>query len=128
MKRRIQQRHNLPEVTGLSTDLNETERSVIDREGSPKSRRKTSHLKDVPETLELRESLRDRCNEVASKLDHASPLSKDQMEQVARRTLEEADLPERYLGWMMVMLSSGFWKDSLAAVPPERRLFCCLTV
>jgi geranylgeranyl pyrophosphate synthase len=45
------------------------------------------------------------------------------MEQVARQTLEEADLPERYLGWVMVMLSSGFWKDSLAAVPPHRRLF-----
>ena len=45
------------------------------------------------------------------------------MEQVARRALEEADLPEAYLGWMMVMISSEFWKDSLAAVPPERRLF-----
>nr|WP_235033494.1 polyprenyl synthetase family protein [Rubripirellula obstinata] len=80
-------------------------------------------MKDVPETLELRESLRDRCNEVASRLDHTAPLSKDQMEEVARRTLEEADLPERYLGWIMVMLSSGFWTDALAAVPPERRLF-----
>jgi geranylgeranyl pyrophosphate synthase len=107
----------------LSTDLNETERSVSERAGNQTSRRKTSHLKDVPETLELRESLRDRCNDIAARLDHASPLTKDQMEQVARQTLEEADLPERYLGWMMVMLSSGFWKDALAAVPPERRLF-----
>ena len=45
------------------------------------------------------------------------------MEQVARRALEEADLPEAYLGWMMVMISSEFWKESLSAVPPERRLF-----
>ena len=45
------------------------------------------------------------------------------MEQVARRALEEADLPEGYLGWMMVMISSEFWKEPLAAVPPERRLF-----
>ena len=50
-------------------------------------------------------------------------MTKDEMEQVARRTLEEADLPEGYLGWMMVMISSEFWKESLAAVPPERRLF-----
>ncbi|MCG8648632.1 MAG: polyprenyl synthetase family protein, partial [Pirellulales bacterium] len=35
----------------------------------------------------------------------------------------EADLPEGYLGWMMVMISSEFWKDSLSAVPPHRRLF-----
>jgi geranylgeranyl pyrophosphate synthase len=50
-------------------------------------------------------------------------MTKDEMEQVARRALEEADLPEAYLGWMMVMISSEFWKESLAAVPPERRLF-----
>ncbi|KAA1259414.1 All-trans-nonaprenyl-diphosphate synthase (geranyl-diphosphate specific) [Rubripirellula obstinata] len=107
----------------MSTDLNETENAETKTSSGSKVRRKTSHLKDVPETLELRESLRDRCNEVASRLDHTAPLSKDQMEEVARRTLEEADLPERYLGWIMVMLSSGFWTDALAAVPPERRLF-----
>jgi len=50
-------------------------------------------------------------------------MTKDEMEQVARRALEEADLPEGYLGWMMVMISSEFWKEPLAAVPPERRLF-----
>ena len=37
--------------------------------------------------------------------------------------LEEADLPEGYLGWMMVMISSAFWKGPLSSVPPERRLF-----
>ncbi len=50
-------------------------------------------------------------------------MNKDDMEKVARGMIEEADLPEGYLGWLMVMLSSSFWKDSLAAVPPERRLF-----
>ena len=45
------------------------------------------------------------------------------MEQVARAALEEADLPEGYLGWMMVMISSAFWKTQLASVPHERRLF-----
>ena len=51
------------------------------------------------------------------------PLTKDDMEKVARRTLEEADLPEGYLGWVMVMLSTAFWREELKAVPPERRLF-----
>ncbi len=91
--------------------------------GGRSARRKTSHLKTVPETLELRESLRGRCDEIASRLDRTSPMTKDQMEQIARRALEEADLPEGYLGWMMVMISSAFWKDALSAVPPERRLF-----
>lgn len=87
------------------------------------SRRKTSHLKDVPDSLEMRESLRARCAEIAAKIDRSVPMTKDEMEQVARRALEEADLPEGYLGWMMVMISSEFWKEPLAAVPPERRLF-----
>lgn len=71
----------------------------------------------------MRENLRARCEEVAARLDHSTPLAKDQMEQIARRMLSEADLPEGYLGWSMVMISSAFWKDALAAVPPERRLF-----
>ncbi|MGB7347345.1 MAG: polyprenyl synthetase family protein [Pirellulaceae bacterium] len=71
----------------------------------------------------MRESLRDRCDEIASRLPRDVPMTKDEMEQVARRSLEEADLPEGYLGWMMVMISSSFWRDSLKAVPPERRLF-----
>ncbi|MEM9644876.1 MAG: polyprenyl synthetase family protein [Planctomycetota bacterium] len=51
------------------------------------------------------------------------PLTKDEMEKVARRTLEEADLPEGYVGWVMVMLSSEYYREQLASVPPERRLF-----
>lgn len=86
-------------------------------------RRKTSHLKEVPETLAMRESLRDRCAQVAAKLDRSHPMTKDEMEQISRRMLEEADLPESYLGWVMVMISSEFWADALASVPPERRLF-----
>ena len=109
--------------TGLTP--NETSDSTADKTTSSgkSARRKTSHLKDVPETLELRESLRARCADIASRLNRDVPMSKDEMEQIARRALEEADLPEGYLGWMMVMISSAFWEDSLKSVPPERRLF-----
>lgn len=107
--------------SGLSTS-DTAPTSEISPESRP-ARRKTSHLKEVPDTLELRESLRARCADIAARIDRATPMTKDEMEQVARRALEEADLPEAYLGWMMVMISSEFWKESLAAVPPERRLF-----
>ena len=106
--------------SGLSTtEMSSNEEPITSR--SP--RRKTSHLKEVPETLELRESLRARCEDVASRLDPASPVTKDEMEQIARAMIQEADLPESYLGWVMVMISSAFWKGPLSAVPPERRLF-----
>ena len=87
------------------------------------SRRKTSHLKVVPETRQLREQLKRRCDEVASRLDKSQPLTKDEMESVARRLLDEQGLTEGYVGWTMVMLSSAFYRDQVAATDPSRRLF-----
>jgi geranylgeranyl diphosphate synthase, type II len=90
----------------------------------PKRRRRaTSHLKIVPETLELREQLRAECARVASMLDRSRPMTKDQLEQTSRALLESLNMPEGYLGWIMVVLSSEFWRDTVATVPPQRRLF-----
>jgi geranylgeranyl pyrophosphate synthase len=86
-------------------------------------RRQTSHLKLVPQDKLLRERLQARAAEVAAKLDKSRPLAKDEMEALARRTLEEAGQPEDYTGWMMVVLATEFWKDQVAGVPPSRRLF-----
>ena len=95
--------------------------------GSPANRksrrRKTSHLKLVPDSKALREKMRTKCREVAGKLDKSVPLLKDNMERIARATLDELGMPEGYLGWTMVILASEFWRDQIAAIPPERRLF-----
>lgn len=110
--------------TGFSPTDTTASQTVANQSASTRSkRRKTSHLKEVPETLELRESLRARCEQVADRLDRSVPMTKDELEQVARRTLEEADLPESLVGWVMVMISTSFWRHALQAVPPERRLF-----
>ncbi|MCG8450486.1 MAG: polyprenyl synthetase family protein [Pirellulales bacterium] len=85
-------------------------------------RRRTAHLKDVPSTRELREQLRGFCAQTAARLDRKQSLSKDDLEAVARQLLSEHNLPEGYLGWTMVMVSSIFWCDQVAAVPPSRRL------
>ena len=86
-------------------------------------RRQTSHLKLVPETRELRDQLQARCGEVAAKLDKSRPLTKDEMETLARRLLSEAGQPEGFVGWIMVVLATEFYKDQVAAIPPSRRLF-----
>jgi geranylgeranyl pyrophosphate synthase len=99
--------------------LQTTESPKIEKKG----RRKTSHLKLVPETLELREKLRAKCREVASRMNKDLPPTKDELELVARRTLEEMGLGEGYIGWIMVILSSEFFRDSVASIPPSRRLF-----
>jgi geranylgeranyl diphosphate synthase, type II len=118
-------RRNIPLSTLPTTETTELDVAAAavrpQRTKSPK--RKTSHLKLVPETRELRERLKARCREIAAKMDKETPLSKDQMEVVARRLLDEMNLPEGYVGWIMVVLSSAFWEDQVAAVPPSRRLF-----
>ncbi len=91
--------------------------------GKRSRRRKTSHLKEVPASREMRDRLKDRCREVAARLDKSTPMTKDEMESVARRLLEEENLGEGYVGWIMVMLSSEFYRDQVAATDPKRRLF-----
>jgi geranylgeranyl pyrophosphate synthase len=86
-------------------------------------RRKTAHLKDVPQSKAQREALRKRCAEATARLDKAQPLTKDEMEALARQLLADEGLPEGFVGWTMVMLASEFWRDQVAAIPPSRRLF-----
>ncbi len=81
----------------------------------------------MPETRELREALKAKCAEVASRLNKELPPTKDQLEQIARRTLDEMGMPEGYVGWAMVVLSSEFFRDSVAAIPPSVDCFCYLT-
>jgi len=113
-------------LSSLST-ISTNDDSPEDRESpvaaSKSKRRKTSHLKLVPETKELREQLKLRCDEVASRLDKTVTLTKDEMESVARATLESLGLSEGYLGWTMVMISSAFFQEAVAATDPSRRLF-----
>ena len=100
-----------------------TESETVSDVGKKSRRRQTAHLKIVPETKEIREGLRRRCAEVVSKLDKSHTLTKDEMEVVARRILADEQKPEGYLGWMMVVLASEFWRDQVAATDPSRRLF-----
>ncbi len=86
-------------------------------------RRKTSHLKQVPEPQSLRDEIRDRCREITNKIDKSRPMTKDEMEVVVRQILDEMELKEHFIGWTMVMFASEFWRDQVAAVPPSRRLF-----
>ena len=86
-------------------------------------RRKTAHLKDVPETKELRIQMRSKCMELAARLDKSRPLSKDELETISRAVLAELGLHERFVGWTMVVMATEFWREQVAVVPPSRRLF-----
>jgi geranylgeranyl pyrophosphate synthase len=96
-----------------------------EKEGSGRAskRRKTAHLKIVPPTKALRDEMRAQCRATAARLDKSRPLSKDELEAIARGVLDQMGLPEGYVGWTMVVLASAFWQDQVAAVPASRRLF-----
>jgi geranylgeranyl pyrophosphate synthase len=84
--------------------------------------RNSDHLKEVPDSKLLREQVRQRAMELAAGLDKSRPLVRHEMENHARAILLGLQLPEAYLGWTMVALASAFWRDQVAAVPPQRRL------
>ena len=86
------------------------------------NRPKTSHLKLVPPTSELREQIRQQCQKLAAVIDKSNPLSKEKLEGHARQILTELKQPEGYVGWTMVLLSSEFWREQVAATPYSRRL------
>lgn len=103
--------------SGQSPEIDDT------RTNEPEpAERESGHLKIVPPQRSLREQIRGRCIQVAERLDKSNPLTRAEMERIARALLADLGLPEGYAGWTMVMLASEFWRDQVAAIPPSRRL------
>jgi hypothetical protein len=111
--------YSLEDVTLVATKQDATTKKTPRRS----RRRKTAHLKLVPATKELREDLRVKCRAVAATLDRNVPPSKDDLEAISRKILEESAQPEGFLGWMMVVLSTVFWEQQIQSIPHSRRLF-----
>jgi len=85
-------------------------------------RRSTTHLKIVPETLELREHLKVAAEDYAKTLDRARAFTRDELERYGRDLLDRLQLPEKYLGFSMVMIGNFFWKQQFLAIPFHRRM------
>ena len=87
-----------------------------------KIRSSTSHLKIVPETLELRELFKAKAQQFAEKLDHSKPFNKTQLQVWAMQLLGEMSLPEKYSGFAAVLIGNFFWRRQFLATPFERRM------
>lgn len=85
-------------------------------------RRSTSHLKAVPETLELRESMRDEAERFVERLDKSKPFNKGELEAYGHELLKEINQPEKFLGFVMVLIGNFYWKRQFLALPFDRRL------
>lgn len=85
-------------------------------------RRSTTHLKAVPETLELREKVKAAAEEYARSLDRTRAFTRHELEHHGRTLLDQMGLPEKFLGFSMVMVGNFFWKQQFLAIPFNRRM------
>lgn len=88
----------------------------------PSKRRSTAHLKLVPDTLALREHIREAADHYTKSLDKSRPFNKATLETHGRTLLDKIGQPECYLGFAMVLIGNAFWKQQFLAIPFERRL------
>jgi geranylgeranyl pyrophosphate synthase len=80
-------------------------------------------LKLNPETPALRERIRAEAFSYVSSIDRSRPLSKKELETHGRALLQKLGLDEGYLGFAMVMLGNGFWKEQFISIPFDKRIF-----
>ena len=104
------------------------ETRMIDNDDDPApvrkkgKRRSTTHLKAVPETLELREKVKAAAEEYARSLDRSRAFTHNELEHHGRALLDQMGLPEKFLGFSMVMVGNFFWKQQFLAIPFNRRM------
>lgn len=82
----------------------------------------TAHLKQIPQPLELREKIRAAVQAKVAGLDRSQPLARHRTDAYTREVLADLNLPDTFLGWTMVILSSAYWQDRIEATPFQRRL------
>ncbi|MCH9656523.1 MAG: polyprenyl synthetase family protein [Planctomycetes bacterium] len=111
------------ESSGNSPASGKTEEhSSAEKKPVKRKRQSTSHLKAVPDTLALREEMKAAAEKYVEQLDFSNPFTKTTLEKWSRDLLDQMNQPEKFLGFMMVLIGNFFWKRQFLAIPFERRL------
>jgi geranylgeranyl pyrophosphate synthase len=95
---------------------------AVQTETSAKPKLGSKLLKLNPETQELREQIRAEAFQYVRNIDRSRPLSKKDLEAHAGALLERMGLEKGYLGFAMVMLGNGFWKEQFISIPFHKRI------
>jgi geranylgeranyl diphosphate synthase, type II len=82
----------------------------------------TAAFKSVPDSRELRDTIRTAVQVYCAKLDKSKPLTREFTREAAETILAKFNLGEQFLGFTMVMLTNEFWREQVAAIPFHRRL------
>jgi len=95
---------------------------AVQTETSAKPKLGSKLLKLNPETQDLRERIRAEAFQYVRNIDRSRPLSKKDLETHAGALLEKMGLEKGYLGFAMVMLGNGFWKEQFISIPFHKRI------
>ena len=82
----------------------------------------SARFKVVPESRALRDRIRTQAAQLTMTLDRSRPLTRQELQQKGEGLLKEMGLSEQYLGFTMVAISNGFWREQFQAVDCKRRL------
>lgn len=119
--------NNIAEDENIRSEFPQEDRMMADDDDPAPVRKKgkrrsTTHLKAVPETLELREKVKAAAEEYAKSLDRSRAFTRNELEHHGRTLLDQLNLPEKFLGFSMVMVGNFFWKQQFLAIPFNRRM------
>lgn len=107
-------------------EIDEPVATEVEHDDAPIKRRRrrqsTTHLKAVPETLEMREFVKAECEKYAEGLDRTRQFTKADLEDWSRELLVRLNLAEKYVGFVAVLIGNFFWKRQFLSIPFERRL------
>src|SRR5499426_2613307 len=112
-------------MSDLVSSIPETSAAMdvaVQSEPSAKPKLGSKLLKLNPETLDLRERIRAEAFQYVRNIDRSRPLSKKDLEAHAGALLEKLGLEKGYLGFAMVMLGNGFWKEQFISIPFHKRI------
>lgn len=102
-------------MTTLSLPIVQLPRPVpIQKERPPKE--------NIPQTRTEREQMRTELRAFVRQRKPVTPISIAELQQLSEEFVAEHEYPKIYTNYVAVVLNSEIWRDSLAAVPYERRL------
>jgi geranylgeranyl diphosphate synthase, type II len=112
----------MSDIVSAIMETSATSDVAVQAETSAKPKLGSKLLKLNPETPELRERIRAEAFRYVRGIDRSRPLSKKDLEAHAGAMLENMGLEKGYLGFAMVMLGNGFWKEQFVSIPFHKRI------
>ncbi|KAA6336038.1 Farnesyl diphosphate synthase [termite gut metagenome] len=76
----------------------------------------------VPQSFAARNRLRKIIEEFVDNLPLVPPLSMNDLSELSQQLIAEYDLSEAWRGWLMVEINNCVWKETVAAVPYDKRM------